>query len=42
MFAHLTLATRDVEKSARFFELTLGWQPIRRPGNLDRDAFVAE
>jgi catechol 2,3-dioxygenase-like lactoylglutathione lyase family enzyme len=37
-FAHLTLATRDVEKSCEFFEETLGWQPIRRPGNIGQDA----
>ncbi len=37
-FAHLTLATRDVEKSRDFFAVTLGWQPIARPGNIGRDA----
>lgn len=37
-FAHLTLATRDVNKSCAFFENTLGWQPIHRPGNIGRDA----
>jgi catechol 2,3-dioxygenase-like lactoylglutathione lyase family enzyme len=37
-FAHLTLATRDVEKTSAFFEKTLGWRPILRPGNIGRDA----
>ena len=26
--AHLALPTRDIRKTARFFEATLGWQPI--------------
>jgi catechol 2,3-dioxygenase-like lactoylglutathione lyase family enzyme len=33
-FAHLTLATRDVRASARFFESTLHWRPIDRPNNI--------
>jgi catechol 2,3-dioxygenase-like lactoylglutathione lyase family enzyme len=33
-FAHLTLATRDVRRSARFFEAALGWRTIDRPGNI--------
>ena len=37
-FAHLTLATRDVEKAKEFFAATLGWAPIARPGNIGRDA----
>ena len=37
-FAHLTLATRDVEKTKEFFAATLGWPPIARPGNIGRDA----
>jgi catechol 2,3-dioxygenase-like lactoylglutathione lyase family enzyme len=37
-FAHITLATRDVRRSSDFFQATLGWQPIARPGNIDRDA----
>ncbi len=32
--AHLTLATRDVAGSADFFEKTLGWPRIDRPGNI--------
>jgi catechol 2,3-dioxygenase-like lactoylglutathione lyase family enzyme len=36
--AHITLATRDVQRSAAFFEETLGWRPIARPGNIDRPA----
>ena len=37
-FAHFTLATRDVPKSAAFFGATLGWPPVRRPGNIGRTA----
>lgn len=36
--AHLTLATRDVRASSAFFAETLGWRPIRRPGNIERPA----
>ena len=36
--AHLTLATRDVHASARFFAQALGWQPISRPNNIGRPA----
>ena len=36
--AHVTLATRDVAKSSEFFQTTLGWKPIPRPGNIDRTA----
>jgi catechol 2,3-dioxygenase-like lactoylglutathione lyase family enzyme len=32
-FAHITLAVRDVARSTRFFEATLGWRPIGRPVN---------
>jgi catechol 2,3-dioxygenase-like lactoylglutathione lyase family enzyme len=32
--AHITLATRDVAAASRFFAATLGWRPIRRPGNV--------
>jgi catechol 2,3-dioxygenase-like lactoylglutathione lyase family enzyme len=32
--AHITLATRDVEQSAAFFEDVMGWQRIARPGNI--------
>jgi catechol 2,3-dioxygenase-like lactoylglutathione lyase family enzyme len=31
---HFALAVRDVGRSARFFEATLGWRPIGRPGNI--------
>jgi catechol 2,3-dioxygenase-like lactoylglutathione lyase family enzyme len=37
-FAHLTLATRDVEKSREFFINALGWQPVNRPGNIGLQA----
>jgi catechol 2,3-dioxygenase-like lactoylglutathione lyase family enzyme len=37
-FAHFTLATRDVRRTSDFFQATLGWRPIRRPANIDRDA----
>jgi catechol 2,3-dioxygenase-like lactoylglutathione lyase family enzyme len=32
--AHFTLATRDVGRSCRFFEVALGWRPIDRPSNI--------
>jgi catechol 2,3-dioxygenase-like lactoylglutathione lyase family enzyme len=31
--AHVTLAVRDVKRSSKFFEATLGYQPIGRPAN---------
>jgi catechol 2,3-dioxygenase-like lactoylglutathione lyase family enzyme len=31
--AHVTLATRDVKRSAAFFQEVLGWSPIGRPSN---------
>ena len=37
-FAHFTLATRDVPRSSRFFQRTLGWRSIDRPGNIEREA----
>lgn len=37
-FAHLTLATRDVIAARTFFEQTLGWTAIHRPGNIATDA----
>jgi len=36
--AHVTLATRDVRKSAEFFTTTLRWEPINRPGNIGTPA----
>jgi catechol 2,3-dioxygenase-like lactoylglutathione lyase family enzyme len=33
-FAHLTLATRDVPGTQRFFEAALDWKPIDRPNNI--------
>ena len=36
--AHLTLATRDVQKTQKFFAQTLGWRPIARPNNIGRPA----
>ncbi len=36
--AHITLATRDVERTSRFFEATFGWRPIHRPGNIKATA----
>ncbi len=38
MFAHLTLATRDVRATSRFFQETLGWKPIHTPANTPLDA----
>jgi catechol 2,3-dioxygenase-like lactoylglutathione lyase family enzyme len=34
MICHVTLATRDVPRSVAFFQQTLGWLPIARPGNI--------
>ncbi len=36
--AHLTLATRDVEATKRFFSETLGWRSIERPNNIAMNA----
>lgn len=36
--AHFTLATRDVERTCRFFAETLRWRPIVTPRNVPRDA----
>jgi catechol 2,3-dioxygenase-like lactoylglutathione lyase family enzyme len=36
--AHITLATRDVERSKDFFQHVLGWQPADRPGNINTTA----
>jgi len=36
--AHITLATRDVQKTHAFFAETLGWRPIHKPGNIGRPA----
>ncbi len=35
MFAHLTLAVRDVAATTRFFQETVGWRPIRQPENIE-------
>ena len=33
-FAHITIATPDVDKSTEFFQKTLGWEPIDHPTNI--------
>jgi len=38
MIAHVTMATRNVSKTADFFSYTLNWQSIERPGNIGRPA----
>jgi catechol 2,3-dioxygenase-like lactoylglutathione lyase family enzyme len=38
MFAHLTIATRDVRRTSEFFQRTLGWQPIHMPSNVNLEA----
>ncbi len=38
MLAHCTLAVRDVQRTSDFFQQTLGWRPIRRPGNIQQSA----
>ena len=37
-FAHLTLATVDVQTSSLFFQNTLGWTPVSQPDNINRHA----
>jgi catechol 2,3-dioxygenase-like lactoylglutathione lyase family enzyme len=32
--AHVTLATRDLPRTVRFFTEALGWRPIVRPNNI--------
>ena len=32
-FAHITLATGDLEGSRSFFEAAFGWKPLEKPGN---------
>lgn len=41
-FAHLTLATCDVEATVEFFEKTLGWRRLVMPGNIDVEAVWLE
>jgi catechol 2,3-dioxygenase-like lactoylglutathione lyase family enzyme len=41
-FAHLTLATRDAEATARFFEQTLHWRRIHLPQNVEIKAAWVE
>ena len=31
---HVTLATRDIDGTKRFFQEALGWRPIHRPSNI--------
>ena len=38
MFAHLTIATRDVRKTSEFYQRALRWPPIHMPGNVDLEA----
>jgi catechol 2,3-dioxygenase-like lactoylglutathione lyase family enzyme len=35
---HITLPTKDVGRTVRFFEETLGWQRIHRAGNIEAKA----
>jgi catechol 2,3-dioxygenase-like lactoylglutathione lyase family enzyme len=37
-FAHLTLATRDIDRAAAFFTAALGWRALDRPNNIGRPA----
>ena len=41
-FAHLTLATRDADATARFFEQTLRWRRIHLPQNVEIKAAWVE
>lgn len=38
MFAHLTIATRDVARTSEFFQKALLWRQIHMPGNVDLEA----
>ncbi len=38
MISHVTLATRDVSRSVVFFQESLGWHPVARPGNITMTA----
>jgi catechol 2,3-dioxygenase-like lactoylglutathione lyase family enzyme len=38
MISHVTLATRDVARSVAFFQESLGWHPVARPGNINTTA----
>ncbi|HTN77117.1 MAG TPA: VOC family protein [Pirellulaceae bacterium] len=37
-FAHLTIATRDVAATSKFYQAALLWRPIRTPENTPKDA----
>jgi catechol 2,3-dioxygenase-like lactoylglutathione lyase family enzyme len=37
-FAHVTLATRDVERTAAFLVAAFGWTRLQHPGNVACDA----
>jgi catechol 2,3-dioxygenase-like lactoylglutathione lyase family enzyme len=39
--AHITIATRDVEKTVRFFEQVFGWRRIAAPANVEPRLRVA-
>ena len=41
-FAHLTIATRDAERTAQFFEATLCWRRIHLPQNVEIKAAWVE
>ncbi len=36
--AHITMATRDVPRTAQFFETVLGWRPLHHPENITMNA----
>jgi catechol 2,3-dioxygenase-like lactoylglutathione lyase family enzyme len=38
MISHVTLATRNVALSVAFFQESLGWHPVPRPGNISKTA----
>ena len=40
-FAHLTIATRDVLRTAAFFERAFGWTRVDTPGNTPEDLRAA-
>jgi catechol 2,3-dioxygenase-like lactoylglutathione lyase family enzyme len=36
--AHITLATRNIHSTSRFFAAAFGWRPIDRPSNIPHPA----
>ncbi len=41
-FAHLTLATQDVQGTSQFFQKVMRWKPLEMPKNVDIEAVWLE